>query len=294
MHMSLVLTLSTLYITYWHLDGSEEDLPYWCHQLFFSPTCLHSRWAKILSATEISLLNVLNQFSFDSISELAWNATAISIGFYCHPIIPETECCQAKKGSLCFVVVSADILIVQSCSGTLISSASLAPCHSWVWEHLSRVKTPLLGCCSHPDEAEPQQWWPYTIHTVTKLQAWELSYSFLLIVFFFLSFPIIFPSSNISASFFVLRFSMISIILSIFLPTFSQRPLPRHACALGLPHTSHSETLCFALLAESSFLDVFLPLDLISHIVGAHTQLTLLKRKGWEIHERWISKSLWI
>lgn len=119
---------------------------------FLSPTCLHPQWAKIQSATEISLLSVLNQLSFDSIPELAWNSTATSIGFYCHPIRPETRKLPGKKGSLCFMVVPADILIVQPCSGTLISSVSLPPCHSWGVGAFIKGENPIPGLLLPP-------WW---------------------------------------------------------------------------------------------------------------------------------------
>ena len=130
---------------------------------------------------------------------------------------------------------------------------------------------------------------PYTIHTHAVISArnvraiLELTFHlFLTIVSFSLSLLIAFPFSCISAFILSLGFPQSLSYYLFFGTSFSQETL--------LSQAELTLWDCLTFIIQ----DIFLFLDLISHIAGAHTQITLKKRNNWEIQERWMSKPLWI
>lgn len=157
--------------------------------------------------------------------ELAWNSAAISIGFCYHPIILETWVLPGKQGNPGPAVVPAAILTVQPFSSALESSVSLPSRRSRSMGTFIRKNMPNLGCDSHPDEAGHR----WDGHTPRHAVTWATNIRVILLTFNNCLLPVISGYFSFLLDFclhVLLRFSMVSIILSIALRYVSHRPLP--------------------------------------------------------------------
>lgn len=237
---------------------------------------------------------VLNQLSFDSMPVPAWNSTVISI--------VSIVTTYTRDPSVARKMGEEAVLSGGPCWSPLLLSKLAAVRWSPVFLHLHAT----CGYGNAYQGRKPHTWAPtptvmrldvmmtarkHTIHAVISARNMrailELTFHlFLIIVSFFLSnHCFLFPDCFSILLHFCLycpwvfhSFHHTVYFLDLLFPRNTSPSLPVPSCthSVGLPHVHHSGILFFAPLNSiHCFLVVSLSLDLISHIAGACTQITV-------------------